>query len=734
MGARGGARRVGVLLAVLFLAGTVAMSVPRAAVGAAGGFHLPSTADTDKTVDFSISGAEVHQVVGAPEGTYEGTVTGDEVGISGSGTFSMGEGLVTYLSMSVSIASDDGQNATYHWPEAGGYETVHGPLSWNQSFAVKIPVTKGVTRSVSFSVEVRNCGDWVCGGVAGSGTLTGWTPLCPEAATFFGDGVKFATGNVRTSYDAMLAQLSGAIDRWEAATGAKASMSVGGQPVAAGMWLFSNAGVHQADYVKMFGFGPDPDSKAGAKVIEQVQDAMQSGNFWDGTYQPYAGSEADLAQSIVLTSTSQQRKLDPGDVYQLALTKTGGDTRKAALLAHNTLKSLAREGTIWQTGLLPTPEFFTRYLTTMREGDNAGVWYHTFGTMYYQLEVAQSVSVSSRIVSAAGVGAAGVLYIPSWLFSSASDYFLGWEKPFRFQQMLEGIVNGSLSTDPTGWSTFSLGGEQAFREIFDRRDPDPEKYCFNLWGTQLAEAIRQRLFPTQPFQIFDSTRTNPYSNNAGDTTSLDPSSSSNRPDLGPFDPTAPLPKLGYTNAPVDVVMEADGVKLVLDQRDGIIVTTGDFPYPVFPYQTADGAWGLWWVVPAGGTDPAITYTAIEGGTVHQAVVDPAAGTVETWVADVGAGDEARWTPNAATAAGGSLDDATDATAAPVAASGVFELGDRTVEPEVLTVAFDDEGYVLVGASGRSWALAAGGALLAGAGIVVAGTLVSRRRTAGKART
>lgn len=717
------ARVVRVAVGALLFAGTIAATAPTPPARAeGGGFHLPSTTETDKTIDFSIAGAEVHQVAGAPEGTYDGTVTGDQVTISGNGTFSMGDGLVTYLSMSVSLSSDDGASASFHWPEAGGAETVYGPLSWNQGFSVTIPVVRGATRSVSFSVEVRNCGDWVCGGISGSGTLVGWTPLCPEAATFFGAGVKFATGNVRTSYDALLAQLTTAIDQWEAETGTKASMSVGGEPIAAGLWLFSNAGVHQADYVKRFGFGPDPDSRSGKKVLEDVQDAMQSGDFWDGTYQPFSGSEADLAQSIVLQSAAQARKLNPGDVYRLALSKTGGDTRKAALLAHNTLKSLAREGTIWQTGLLPTPDFFSRYLTTIREGDNAGVWYHTFGTMYFQLEVAQSVSVSSRIVSAAGVGAAGVLYVPSWLFTNASEYFLGWEKPFRFQQMLEGVINGALSPDPTGWSHFSHGGEQAFREIFDRRDPDPEKYCFNLWGTQLAEAIRNRVFPVSPIQIFDSTRTNPFSNNAGDTTSLDPANPSGRPDLGPWDPTQPLPKLEFFNAPVDAVLEAGGVKLVLDQREGILVATGDFPYPVFPYETPDGDWALWWVVPAGLADPTVTYTALADGPLHHAVLDPAGGSIQTWVVDVEEGEEATWAPSAA-----APDSAEEDVDAAVPALGQMRVGRETVEPSVLVVEFDDDDFVLVDASGTSRWFVVGGALLTAAGVVLCSVLLARRR-------
>lgn len=694
-----------------------------------GDFHLPSGSDTDKTLDFSVSGADVRPVPGAPEGTYEGVVTGDSVTISGNGTFKMGDGLVTYLSMSVSL-SVDGESVSYHWPESGGSETVYGPLDWNQSFSLTVPVTKGVTRGVSFSAEVRNCGDWVCGAVGASGSLTGWTPVCPEAEAFFGDqAAKYAKGNMRSSYDAMLAQLMAAIDGWEAETGAKATMSAGGEPVAAGMWLFSDGAVHQSDYVKMFGFGPDPDSTSGQKVLEDVQDAMMSGRFWDGTYQPYQGSEADLAQSIVLKSKAERRQLNPGDVYGLALSKTGGDTRRAALLAHNTLKSLAREGTIWQTGLLPTPDFFTKYLTPLRDGDNAGVWYHTFGTMYYQSEVAQSVSLSSRIVSVATVGGAGLLYIPSWLFTNASEYFLGWEKPFRFQQMLEGVINGALSPDPTGWSTFSNSAEQAFREMFGGRDPDPEKFCFNVWGTQLAEAIRRRVVPNPPFEIFDSTRTNPYSSVAGDTRSLDPSNPSSRPDLGPWDPTQPLPKLILTNAPVDVVMEVGGVKLVFEQASGAMAATGELPYPVFPYETPDGGWGLWSVVPAGATDPTITYLATDDGTLHQAVLDPAAGTVQTWVAEIEQGETAEWVP---TPPGEmpAVDD-TGTAAAPPRASGEMSIGQRSIEPKVVVATFDEDGHLLVGSGSRSPLVLVGGALLV-AGGVVGLFLVRRRMTTTKA--
>ncbi len=661
----------------------------RAALGGGSTFTLPSKGDGTLSVTFTVTGATVTPVAGAPEGTYEGMVTGDKVSIQASGTFTMGEGLVTYLGMSVSVAADS-VNRTSSWPSKGGKETVHGPLAWAQSLSAEVAVTKGVTRAVFFSVELGNCGDWVCGGVSGNGTLTGWVPLCAEASQFFLDqAAAYDHHGIRVGYDQLSAQVQTAIDQWEAEHSAKATMSKGGDAVAAGMWLFSDKAVDWAPWVSSFSLSPDPDTKAGAKALADVTVNQVSGKLYDGRFTPPPGSESALAQTIARASTKQQRRLGMGDVYKLALDQTGGDTMLAALLAHNTLRSLAREGTIGFTGLVTDPSFFGKYLVSLRDGDNAGVWYHTFGTMYYQLENAQGTTAASKVYSTLGVAGAGVMYIPTWLFGSASDYVFGSTKAFRLQQMLEGIINGALPTNRTGWSGFANAAEQAYRQIYGGNPPDPEKYCFNVWGTNLAQAIIDRVITTPPFQVFDSTRTNPFSNLAGDTMDIN--------------------RIGGTGSPVDVKLEVDGVTLFLDQQAGVMAANGDFPYPVWPYRTAEGTFGLWWVVPAGQPEPTVTYTAVKSGSLHHFDIDATTGQVTTWVTDVVVGDSATWTA-------GTMTDA----------KGV------AVAPRVITANFSADGHLMVADSGpRRGVLALGGLLLVAAGVVVV-LWWRRRERAGRA--
>ncbi len=101
---------------------------------------------------------------------------------------------------------------------------------------------------------------------------------------------------------------------------------------------------------------------------------------------PPFGSEPALAEAIRKAAVDGHRKLNPGDVLRLALEQREGDMREALLLAHNTLRSLARAGDAGVTGVDRQTEYYTDYLTTIRDGDNAGPWYHLFGTAYFELQ------------------------------------------------------------------------------------------------------------------------------------------------------------------------------------------------------------------------------------------------------------------------------------------------------------------------------------------------------------
>ncbi len=117
---------------------------------------------------------------------HTGTVTSDTVTVSGTATFTIGEGLVTNLSMGASL-SVAGVTDQASWPPEGvdgrvGDTTITFPFS----LTVEVPEapepvpgaepTPGATpvpwTTATFTVYSRNCNDWgVCGGPSASGTF-----------------------------------------------------------------------------------------------------------------------------------------------------------------------------------------------------------------------------------------------------------------------------------------------------------------------------------------------------------------------------------------------------------------------------------------------------------------------------------------------------------------------------------------------------------------------------------
>ena len=164
-------------------------------------------------------------------------------------------------------------------------------------------------------------------------------------------------------------------------------------------------------------------------------------------------TEAALAQDIINEYNKEKKLLSPGDVLYLALKQTSGDVRMAMLMAHNTLRALARdEGDFNWCGIRQLPIPFNKIFEPIRGNrvgyqdpktdsfatDYGGPWYHLFGTAFYELETA-------------------------------------------------GGTKGTLIT--TSWTDFAQEFEQFYREWFGGQLPDPEKYCINLWGALIAREL-----------------------------------------------------------------------------------------------------------------------------------------------------------------------------------------------------------------------------------------------------
>ena len=295
-------------------------------------------------VTFSISGVTLDPPARAGgSATYTGRLQPNgTLRVSGSGNYHLDKGYATNLGMSVNVTVD-GKSDTYAWPPKGTSGSISGPFDFSGSFNVSVPIPAN-PKGGSFGISFRNCNDdGVCGGAQVEGTFTGYTPLCDEALAFFGlDPAKAAAqpSGILVSLSQLDQGFRDAAAAYQKAHGANSiTISPPDQsPYWAGRWLFGYGGGGNHDLQKAFSF-TDPDSKTVIDVIV----AEGSGALASGKYKAPHGTEAALAQDIVKASVAGSgHKLTPGEVFGLALGETGGDGRKAMLLAHNALRGLAR--------------------------------------------------------------------------------------------------------------------------------------------------------------------------------------------------------------------------------------------------------------------------------------------------------------------------------------------------------------------------------------------------------
>lgn len=176
-------------------------------------------------------------------------------------------------------------------------------------------------------------------------------------------------------------------------------------------------------------------------------------------------TEAALLVRMIELREAKGDKLTPGDVFGVGLEETGGDIGAALLISHNTLRSLARDcGDSIRTGIeaLDKDRFDKLFITirggyrcsdgfagarkdaTCAEsnfaGDNAGPWYHLFGTAYYETYTA---------------------------------------------------TPGDSTPSDNRWARTANVLEQWYREYCPTswQDPDPEKEYVNRWGIAAADEL-----------------------------------------------------------------------------------------------------------------------------------------------------------------------------------------------------------------------------------------------------
>lgn len=369
--------------------------------------------------------------------------------------------------------------------------------------------------------------------------------------------------------------------------------------LAIGSWLFAYGGV--ADYwsSKMVAL-PAGQADEIKKALQRQAMEQQRGN--DSKTIVPAGTEPALMQDIVAFSKAQGRTLTPGDILYLAMKQRGGDASAALLLAHNTLRSLARDGDSRFTGIDRDPSFFTKYLRPIRDGaDQGGPYYHLFGTAYFEamnrgswnpinflpnLPIVQPVL--EEVASLAGYETD----------SSVDLTMTSWAANWKEQSVRQSSVGGSQSADP-------------------------EKFCVNIWGANLGAwlyngGVHSR-FPAPPATVPQE-----VIENWDKEVEL----------VGGATFSGKQVKVVYS--PVSVTWEGNGYRMVLDQKTGSVY--GYYPVVLLPfYEEKIGTWGVAWVDVLD-APYSVTLEGSQDGEAHLLVADPLRAQTALYAAKVHTGE------------------------------------------------------------------------------------------------
>ena len=323
-------------------------------------------------------------------------------------------------------------------------------------------------------------------------------PLCEEALRFFGLLLQPSATHIRADYEDLEPSFREAValyDRKHPGAPTFASTPPGGSASALN-WLFAEGGTA----ANLTALGNNLSEEF---VFTDRTEAMRllsrQGSLYGDAVRAQPGTEGALLQSIVTTSERERRRLTPGDVFFLALEQTSGDSRHAMLMAHNTMRSLARGADGNFTGVAQNLAAFEKYLAPIRggaletpqlrdagapveagtaggsrridaprsapeakpdpfAGDNAGPWYHLFGTAFFEMQVQGELG------------------------SVLADALSGTPAPGA-----AGLAPGKV--DPTSASQVANALEQYYRELLGKNVPDPEKYCFNVWGARIGAKL-----------------------------------------------------------------------------------------------------------------------------------------------------------------------------------------------------------------------------------------------------
>lgn len=295
------------------------------------------------------------------------------------------------------------------------------------------------------------------------------------------------------------------------------------------------------------------------------------------------GTERALVSAICSLSLAEKRKLDPGDVFYLALKMRSGDAREAMLLAHNTLRSLARENDNMLTDVSQNIPFIKAHLETslVRHNDlqDAGIWYHLFGTAYFEIQAR---------------GNWGGYTLWNSTVTPVSDRLFDALK--RLNEALGGDPALLSQETRTVANSAAIEFEQWYRWFKDNQEDDPDKYCYNYFGAQLGSWLYREKLPALGGQA---------------------PAPAQPPQQMSIIGAIPAPYSGQvwmvSLSPMDLAWEAGGKRLSLQQSSGTL--TGDLPLAVLPFFEADTrSWGMAWS--SGDTPYTLKLQATQDGYAH----------------------------------------------------------------------------------------------------------------------
>jgi hypothetical protein len=441
------------------------------------------------------------------------------------------------------------------------------------------------------------------------GTPSPEVPLCDEARTFFSHATMLEQGypddDSPTTLRLNLAQLDaqildavGAYNELRPDARAHRSPETSGA-LAVADWLVTPAGMTYT------------------RSLADVQPFDEFSRASTFAHDAGPGDERDLYRAILDRFEATGQRLEPGEVYLLALIQTDGDARLAALLAHNTLRSLAAPGDRPFTNLPEERAFFTQYVSTFRgvpgnevpedRYDNAGVWVHLFASMYF------------AIATDGDVGPFTTMALPLMEIAPRAAQLIADSHLPDF---------GPNHLDPAYRASYEAAATPLSRGIA-MSEIDPQRLCVSVWGAQIGTRLVETLGkgPEQTDSLTGASL--PQSPTRHAMASL--------PDLllSP-DWQGGLPNAFALAGPVSIAWETAAGTMVLDQRsNGLHGYAPAFVIPVF--DTGDGSLGAQWF-DYHDAPYRLAFVGTDRGELRLTQFRNDGGTAATWMIDIGEGE------------------------------------------------------------------------------------------------